>query len=205
MHKIRCDPSSCLGPVDNRVVDIISKFYFPLDPDFLECMALCHGGVSIVDSITVNDSRYKFARFLTLFDYKSDLPGPLRPHPGHSIHDHVDERVEEGIMHLIDGEHNTSRSLFSYLIPFATTRIDAYFDRGDADLYCFDYRNNVYPPRIVLWKAEKAMTEFFRVDRLPSKDVFNEDGQYENIRWESFLIPIASNFSEFSELLRNEN
>jgi len=200
MIDLQCDAATCVGPIDKRVVDWLETKYFPLDPDFITCMEGCHGGVPLLNSITIGGSRFRIARFLTLYDFKSKLTGPARPHFDYS----VDERIIDSISFLVDGEHNTSRSLFSYIVPFATTRVNECLDRGYVDLFCFYKRKHSSLLSIVLWEACKAMDEGFRVEYLPSEEIFNADGAYENINWDSFLIPVASNFSEFAQLLYSE-
>jgi hypothetical protein len=198
MRDLACNPANLAGPVDNRVVNSLSKRY-PIDADFLACMASCHGGQSAIGTVAVNGRLYRVAEFLTLLDDKSNLTGDFRPHFDHT---NTEERVVRSIPFVIDCDGNTSRCLFSGLVPFAATQKDMSLDRGYVDLFCFDYRIRPTSPAVVIWDANRAMDAYFERDSLPFEQQFGDDDQFLNVNWDSFLIPVASSFQEFVEMLR---
>jgi hypothetical protein len=201
MRDLACSPNTLAGPIDNRVVNALSKRY-PLDTDFLAYMAICHGGQPTIGTVKVNGCPYRVAEFLTLLDGKSKLTGDFRPHFDQI---QTDERVVKSISSLMNCECNTSRSLFSGLLPFAATQTDMCLDRGYVDLFCFDYRVRLTSPAVVIWDANKAMDVYFEWDSLPFEQQFGDDDQFLNVNWNSFLIPVASSFQEFVGMLERNS
>lgn len=197
MRDLECDVDTLAGPVDQRVVKALSKRY-PLDAGFLKCMAMCHGGQPAVGSVTVGGRRFRVAEFLTLVDGNSKLAGDFRPHFEQV---QTDERVVKSISSVMDCDGNTSRCLFSGLVPFAATQLGMCLDRGYVDLFCLDYRKPAGLPSVVVWDAGKALDAYFDWDSLPFERQFDEEDRCANVNWDSFLIPVAPSFSDFVDML----
>lgn len=197
MFNFKCDPATCSGPIDGRVVEYLSKRY-SLDQDYLDCVKTCHGGEPTVGTVSIESRKYRLAKFLTLVDLKSDLPSPFKPHFDISTED---ERAIDSIVYLMDYEHNTSRCLFTNIVPFATTRTGECFDRAYVDMFCFDYRDRRIKPPVVLWDACKAMDVYFYWNDLSIENKYDNDDNFINIDWDSFLVPVANSFAEFLDLL----
>lgn len=197
MRDLACNPDTFAGPVDNRVVRALSKNY-PLDSDFLACMSVCHGGQPKIGTVTVNGRRYRVAEFLTLLDEESELTGDFLPHFDQAD---TDERIVRAIPTLMGCDDDTSRCLFYGLVPFAATRTGMCLDRGYVDLFCFDYRTSSPSPAVVIWDANRAMDAYYDWDSLPIDQQFDKDGNFLNVNWDSFLIPVASSFREFVAML----
>ena len=198
MRDLACPPTSLAGPIDKRVAKSLSRRY-PLDEDFLACMQVCHGGQPAIGTIVVEDREYRVAEFLTLLDHDSKLTGDFRAHFEHTK---TDERIVKSISSVMDYDGNTSRCLFSGLVPFAATQTDMCLDRGYVDLCCFDYRDGTNPPPIVIWDAHKAMDAYFEWNDLPFEQQFGDADQFLNVNWDSFLIPVASTFRDFVDTLQ---
>jgi hypothetical protein len=200
MFDLKCDPSTCACPIDDRVVAELSQRY-PLDPVYLACLKNCHGGQPQIGTVQVAGRTYRVAFFLTLVDHKTELPGPFRPH--FDQHD-IDERVANSVTALMDCECNTSRCLFDNLVPFASTQTDMCLDRGYVDLFCFDYRNNLSTPAVVLWDSNNAMDAYFDWDKLPFEEKFdeNENCNFLTVPWDTFLVHVAYSFADFVKMLK---
>lgn len=198
MIDLKCDPKTCAGPIDDRVMAALSKRY-PLDPDYLALLKNCHGGVPQVGTVQLADRTYRLACFLTLVDQKTQFPGPFRPHFDQQ---NTDERVANSVTALMNGESNTSRCLFDTLVPFASTQKDMCLDRGYVGLFCFDYRKRRPKPPVVLWDANKAMNAYFEWDSLPCEEQFDDNDNFLSVPWDSFLVPIADSFAGFTAMLR---
>lgn len=198
MFDFKCDPTTCAGPIDNRVVAELSKKY-PLDSDYLACLKDCHGGRPQVGTVQVADRTYRLACFLTLVDHKTPLSGAFRPH--FDLQD-TDERVANSVTAIMEEESITSRSLFENLVPFASTQNDMCLDRGYVDLFCFDYREKRPKPPVVLWDASRATEAFFEWDSLPFEEQFDEKDHFLSVPWDMFVIPIANSFAEFTAMLK---
>jgi hypothetical protein len=196
MRDLHCDPSTFAGPIDQRVVQWLSRRR-PLDADYLACMETSHGGVPLIGSIRVGATRYKIARFLTLLDEESELSEPFRPHFEQST---TDERAVNSISYLTDYEHATSRALFG-LMPFATTQDGMCLDRAYVDLFCFDYRDRSTAPQVALWIADVANDACLEWDQLPAERQFDDDDNYLSVPWTRFVAPLARNFAEFVDKL----
>lgn len=197
MKNLNCPPSSCVGKIDARVVKKLSK-RFKLDPSYLDCLSVCHGGEPQLNTIQLATDRLTLAFFLTMLDGKSRLPGGFQPHFAYPT---VDARVINSVGCIMDSDSNTSRCLFGKLVPFAATQKDMCLDGGYVDLFCFDYRQTLDPPPIVLWVAHCAMDAYFDWDDLPFEDKFDDTGCCANVPWDRFLKPIAGSFSEFVLML----
>ena len=198
MIDLKCDPATCIGPIDKRVVQQLSQRY-PLDPDYLQCLSNCHGGRPQIGTLPMANRTYRVAFFLTLVDENTRLPGPFRPHFDQQD---MDERVVNSVIELMDCESNTSRSLFDNLVPFASTLADMCLDRGYVDLFCFDYREPRAKPAVVLWDANRAMDAYFEWDELPAEEKFDDDDNFLSVPWDTFLVPIADSFAAFVAMLR---
>ncbi len=197
MRDLQCEPNTFVGPVDPNVVEKIEERY-PVDPDYLECLQTCHGAETKIGLVKVGAKHYRVARFLTLFDRKSDLPPPFRPH----FDSELDERVMESVRFLMDFEHQTSRALFTDLVPFASTRNGMCLDRAEVDLFCFDYRGKSAKTPVVLWDAYEAKHAYITWDRLPLDESFDTDGNFLAVPWDDFVIPVAPSFAGFLEMLQ---
>ncbi|WP_166820425.1 SMI1/KNR4 family protein [Thalassoroseus pseudoceratinae] len=198
MHNLACDPSTLAGPIDDRVVAELSKRY-PLDPDFLACMATCHGGQPAIGTVKVNGQTYRVAEFLTLLDEQSKLEGDFRPHFERTG---TDERVVKSIDSVMNTDGNTYVALFSDIVPFAATETGMCLDRGYVDLFCFDYRDQPTIPKVVLWESHNAMTAYFEWESLPFDQQFGDDDEFLNVNWDSFLVSIADSFRDFVNKLQ---
>lgn len=197
MRNLDCEPNTFVGPVDPRVVERLNERY-PLDPDFLACMERCHGGVPRVGVFTIAGQRCRIGGFLTLFDTKSELPPPFRPHFDDAS---MDERVVNGICYLKDYEHATSRALFRDLLPFAAMQIGMCLDRAYVDLLCFDYRTRGGKPAVVLWNADPANAAYMTREELPPDEAFDEEENMRGVPWDNFLTPVAADFASFVSML----
>jgi hypothetical protein len=198
MRDLECEPSTLVGPVDPRVVRDFQERY-PLDSDFLAYMNSCHGGVPKIGAFEIESNRYQIGMFLTLFDEKSDLPPPFRPHFEDS---RMDERVMNSICFLKNYEHATSRALFGGLLPFAALETGMCLDRAYVDLLCLDYRKNRGKPSVVLWSADRANRAYMKWDELPLEEQFDEEGSFNSVPWDEFVTPVAPTFAAFVEMLR---
>jgi len=177
MRDLECEAGTLVGPVDVRVVAGFQNRY-PLNSDFLAYMNACHGGVPKIPVFEIDSKPYRIGMFLTLFDAKSDLPAPFRPHFDDS---RMDERVANGICFLKNYEHATSRALFDGLLPFAALQTGMCLDRAYVDLLCLDYRSNREKPAVVLWIAARANSAYAQWDRLPPEEAFDEEGNCRSV------------------------
>jgi hypothetical protein len=198
MINLKCDPKTCAGPVDDRVVAKISQKY-PLDPIYFDCLKKCHGGHPQIGTLQLAEGTYQVAFFLTLLDSKSDLPGQFRPH--FELQE-TDERIMHSVVTIMNSDSSTSRSLFGKLLPFASTQEGMCLDRGYVDLFCFDYHHGQSQPTVVLWDSHKAMRAYFEWESLPIEDQFDENDDYQRVPWDTFLVPVADSFAEFVKKLK---
>lgn len=198
MKDLGCDGSVEPGPFDERVIANIEKKY-PLDRDYLDCMKTCHGRTPRLGSFEIKSGVYQVGLFLTLFDKKSELPPPYRPHFDQPD---MDERVVNSIDFLTNYEHATSRALFKGLLPFAALQADMCLDRAYVNLLCFDYRSKRKRPPVVLWVAEEAGTAYLDWDRLPFDEQYDENDNLLSVSWDKFLKPVAKNFRKFLKMLQ---
>ena len=199
IRDLNCKSNVTIGEIDLRVVRSLRKRY-PLSDAFISQMAGCQGLVPQIANFKVNSESQSLARFLTLLDEKSEIPGPFRPHFEHC---EMDERVVIGIPYLLDYEHQTSRTLFDGLVPFGATQDDMCLDRGYVDLVCLDFRKTEIEPPVVLWNGHNALLELMRWEKLEIEQQFDENENYYNVRWESFLTPLAVGFEQFINLLES--
>jgi hypothetical protein len=197
IRDLECDASTLVGPPDPRVVEKLQQ-RFPLDPVFLAYMDKYHGGVPRIGTFDVNSTRYEIALFLTLLDDDSPLPPPFRPHFDDT---RMDERVVSSICYLKDYEHSTSRALFSSLLPFAALQAGMCLDRAYVDLLCFDYRVKRRKPPVVLWLSDRANTAYMEWERLPFEQQFDDEENVKSVPWDAFVLPVASDFASFAEML----
>ncbi len=187
--------------MDGRVVAKLRRRY-PLDSEFLEFMALHHGGIPKICEFEVASSRLQIGQFLTLLDKESILTPPRRPHFDRCD---MDERVVNGIYYLMEYDHSTSRALFRDLVPFAALDTEMRLDDAYVDLLCLDYRNRRIAPAVILWVAGNANSTYMDWDDLPSKDRFDESGNNINslsVPWNDFVIPVADDFSAFVKMIQ---
>lgn len=198
MRNLECDPSTLVGPIDERVVADIDRRY-PLPADFLAYMKACHGGRPKVGAFKVGSKTGHIELFLTLLDQESDLPPPFRPHFGVSS---WDERALNSIRYLLDYEHATHRALFGKLLPFAALLAGMHLDCCYVDLLCLDYRENRSKPPVVLWVAAQANTALMNWEDLPIEEQFDAEENIKSVPWDDFLIPLAPDFAAFIEMLR---
>ena len=193
VRDLKCDPSTLLGPPDDRVIAKLQA-RFALDSAFVEQMSICHGAEPEISQFHAESATRNIGLFLTLYDYHSKLEPPFRPHFDHL---NLDERVVDGICYIMDEDHGTSRTLFTNLLPFAALETDMCLDRAYVDLLCLDYRNTEQLPPVVLWVAERAQRAYWAWDDLPIDEQFDENHNFCNVPWDSFLVPISDSFANF--------
>ncbi len=198
IRDLACDPETIAGPIDVRVVEELRRRY-PLDDDFVQQLAACHGAVPGIGTFSVGTKTGTVARFLTLLDFDSALTGPKRPHFEHVD---TDERVMIGIPYLLDGGHQTSRTLFTNLVPFAALLDGMNLDHGYVDLLCLDCRDRTKKTPVVVWIGDSATDASMEWDGLPIEQQFDADGDFVNVPWDDFLLPVASDFGAFISSLQ---
>lgn len=197
MLDLKCDPKTCAGSIDDRVVTELSQRY-PLDPDYLACLRNCHGGQPQIGTVRIREGIYQLAFFLTLVDRETKLSGSFRPHFDRQD---TDERVINSVPTILDSESITARCLFENIVPFASTQNEMCLDRGYVDLFCFDYRQKRSKPTVVLWDANNAGEAYFEWNSLPIEEQFDQNDNFLSVPWDTFLVPIADSFADFVKML----
>jgi hypothetical protein len=201
------DPDSLAGPPDKRTLDKHTARHYVLDRAYLDHARRYHGGIPGKAYLTAPSNEVlRVGRFLTLFDSKSDLPGPHRPSwiiPGR------DARIDYSAWTLVGQEGNSCRHLFGgdELLPFAALHGPHHPDEMDltdgyVDLLCFFYRDDATKkgerrPNVVRWDANLAREEYWRWAPVTGID------DHEPVRYGDFTEPIAVDFDRFLEMLRD--
>ncbi len=65
------------------------------------------------------------------------------------------------------------------------------------DLLCLDFRDPSTAPPVVLWVSDRVIDSYVEWERLPEEKQFDDDGNFLNVPWDNFLIPVAADFQEF--------
>jgi hypothetical protein len=151
-----------------------------------------------IGAFEIDSQPHRIGMFLTLFDAKSKLPPPFRPHFDDS---RMDERVANSIYFVKNYDHATSRALFTGLLPFAALQSGMCLDRAYVDLLCLDYRANRAKPAVVLWMADRANSAYMEWEGLLSEEKFDEDGHFKSVPWDDFVRPVAADFATFVDML----
>ena len=168
-----------------------------LDRTYLETLPYIHGGDSV--DCYFNDSAgciHRIAWYVAYLDGDSPLPPPFVPAFYCSENDErVDDRsipalLDDFVSPYLDGAR---------IVPFAalfdgdelplTLRLYT-LDSFPADSLCFD--RSTSPHSIVVCNGHDGSMAAVRWD----------DGESEDLEYESFLTPVADSFTAFSALLR---
>ena len=181
------------GLVDDRVVDKLSKRY-PLDVVYIDFLSHLDSA-RVNKTVKVAEEKIPLELYLTLYDKNTELEDE-------SAHFDIDfdERIVEGVYFLTYYEHATSRHLFDGLVPFASVRCGMCLDRSYVNLFCFDFRPQAQS-HIVLWKGHEAGDAYFDWERLCDAGKIDEDDEFKDVDWDSFLMPVADSFTEFLGLI----
>jgi hypothetical protein len=197
MVDLEYDPSSFCGAVDMRVAKFLEEYRgHKLDSSYLRHVQKYHGGVPGKGYFDAEDGKtYRVGRFLTLFDEDSELEPPSRPSwefPERDI------RIDWSVLTLIDQEGPSCRQLFDKLLPFAALyRGKLHPDkmsltRADCDLACFHYKSKKGRPRVAVWLSTESANEYLRW----------EAAGCDEVRYDEFVVPVATDFDAFLEMLR---
>ncbi|WP_442511703.1 hypothetical protein SH528x_003414 [Novipirellula sp. SH528] len=199
---IECTPDSELI-FDQRVADAFQtpdgcyNISHNFDPDFLHLLPRIAGKTPTKPYFSASDGRvHRIGWFVGYADEHTELVGPLQPG---IVYNQLDQRLtERSLPEIIN---STALDLFGggeRILPFA-----ALSDRGEPvslrwqnydfpvnDSLCFDTSSDPYT--IVLCESLKAA------------DAANEweDGIVEDVRYDSFLVPVAKSFANFVTMLR---
>jgi hypothetical protein len=190
-----------------RVVRFLEEYRdYKLDPSYLQHIQKWHGGIPGKQYLDAqNGETYRVGRFLTMVDEESDLEPPSRPSwesPERDV------RIDWSVLTLIDQEGPSCRHLHGgeNLLPFAALYWgpnhpdEMSLTEGNVNLLVFLYEQRELP-RVVVWLADEAATDYGRWEKSLKASDLNED---EEVRYEDFTLPVARDFNAFLQLLRAE-
>lgn len=199
---IDCTPDSDLI-FDQRVADAFQSpdgccnMRYDFDPAYFRLLPSIAGKTPTRPYFTASDGRvHRIGWFVGFADEHTELAGPLQP--GIIYYNFDDRLTERSLPEIIN---STALDIFGggeRILPFA-----ALCDEGEPvslrwqnydfpinDCLCFDTSTN--PHSIVF------------CDSLNAADAANEweDGAVDEVRYDSFLTPVARSFAEFVTMMR---
>ena len=189
---------------DQRVVDAFQSsdgccnISHRFDPDFARLLPSIAGKSPVKPYFTASDGRvHRIGRFVGYADELTELSGPFQPG---IVDRQVDQRItEQSLPEIIN---STALDLFGggeRILPFA-----ALCDHVDP--VSLRWQNYDFPVNDSLcFDTETAPYSIVFCDAIKAADAANEweYGDEEDVRYDSFLVPVAGSFVEFATMLRS--
>lgn len=194
---IKCFEQTIL-PIDDRAMRrfLNANPHLIFDPQFIEELPNIHGGVPLQPYFrTVTGQSRKISWFVNFLDEQSTLPGPLQP----AMYDRTkDKRIDDrSVVSLMDDVLNIFFSGERF-VPFAALACvtgDAIslrhysLDSAPDDSLCLDMSTS--PNAVVVYSGQVAAEQ----------TVQWEDGEIDELDYESIVEFVADSFGQFISLL----